>query len=92
MTFDFLFGFATPGSKIVLQSPSGIRGWFVQGMAKKWTARDGFVYMAAARLLGITIGVTITRECDNSSLPQFSSPPVQMPAMAVGGGLTSPQK
>ena len=74
MTFDLLIGFATPWSKTVRESPKGVRGWFAQAMAKKWTARDGFVYMAAVRLLGVTVGVTITRECDNSSLPQFSSP------------------
>ena len=74
MTFDFLLGYASPGSKFVRQSPQGIRGWFVNLMAKKWIAQDGYVYMAAVRLLGVTVGVTITRECDNSSLPQFSSP------------------
>jgi hypothetical protein len=75
MTFDFLVGFATPGCKTVLTSPQGRRGWFANWMGKRWVALDGYVYMVAVRLLGVTVGVTITRECDNSSLPQFAQSP-----------------
>lgn len=85
MTFDFLLGFATPGCKAVRQAPGGIKKWFATAMYRKIVAMDGFVYMAAIRLLGITIGTTITRECDNSSLPQFSSqqPPIPPAVMAA---------
>lgn len=83
MTFDLLLGIATPRSKIVRSSPGGTRGWFFNVMAKRWVAPDGFVYMAALRLIGLTVGITITRECDNSSLPQFSSRAQQAPTMPV---------
>jgi hypothetical protein len=50
-------------------------------MKRKIIAPDGFVYMGALRLLGLTLGVTITRECSTaitppagSSAPAASSP------------------
>lgn len=62
-TIDFHVGFAHPKMQVVQCSPRGLRGWLFQSLAQKLTAHDGYVYLAAIRLLGVTIGVTVTREC-----------------------------
>jgi hypothetical protein len=69
MTLDFVLGFAGPFAKIVRISPQGLRGWFFFWMAKRHIAQDGYVFMFAFRLIGITIGVTVTIECHTSATP-----------------------
>ncbi len=73
-TIDLMFGWAHPGVTMVKNSPGFPRTWFVNALKRKMTASDGYVYMAAIRLLGLTFGVTITRECATSLSPSASSP------------------
>jgi hypothetical protein len=76
MTIDFTIGFAGIGARVVTLSPAGRPGWVFNAMRKRYIAIDGFVYLAAVRLLGVTVGCTITRDVDNSTLPQFAQPPI----------------
>jgi hypothetical protein len=62
MTIDFLIGFATPGSRVVKMSPQGLKGWFAYVIHRTIRANDGAIYLNAVRLLGVTVGCTITRE------------------------------
>jgi hypothetical protein len=62
MTFDFLIGFATPGSRVVKQSKQGLKGWFLFAIWRNIEASDGNLRIVAVRLLGITVGVNITTE------------------------------
>lgn len=62
-TIDLMFGWAHPGTKMVRNSPGYPRTWFVTALARKMMAPDGYVRMYAVRLLGLTVGVTFTREC-----------------------------
>ena len=62
-TVDLMFGWAHPGTKMVRNSPGYPRTWFVTALARKMMAPDGYVRMYAVRLLGLTVGVTFTREC-----------------------------
>jgi hypothetical protein len=78
-TIDFTIGFAHPAMQIVQRSPKGIRGWFFQPVARRIMAPDGYVYLAALRLLGVTIGVTVTRECATPITGQASPAEQQLP-------------
>lgn len=72
-TFDLMFGWAHPGTKMVRNSPGYPRSWFITALARKLKAPDGYVRIYAVRLLGLTIGVTFTRECA-TPIMQPSSP------------------
>ena len=78
-TIDLMFGWAHPGTKMVRNSPGYPRTWFVTTLARTLMAPDGYVRMYAVRLLGLTVGVTFTRECatpiTNTSSQQQSSAP-----------------
>ena len=80
-TIDLMFGFAHPGMTMVRNNPDGMRGWFFKLLRRKMVAPDGYVYMYAIRLLGTTLGVTVTRECATplTSQQPASSPPQQLP-------------
>lgn len=81
-SIDLMLGFASPDMKMVKTSPDGIKGWWFKPLWRKMVAPDGKVFILAMRLIGVTFGITLTRECDNSSLPVFASrrPPVAPPA------------
>ncbi len=74
-TIDLMFGWAHPGTKMVRNSPGYPRTWFGTALARKMMAQDGYVRMYAVRLLGLTVGVTFTRECA-TPITQPSSPPL----------------
>ena len=83
-TVDLMFGWAHPGTKLVKNSPGYPRTWWVHALKRKMVAPDGYIWMYAVRLLGLTIGATVTRECVTPATPQapvqapfISSPPSQ---------------
>ena len=74
-TIDLMCGWAHPGVTMVKNSPGYPRTWFANALKRKMTAPDGYVYMGAIRLLGLTVGVTITRECATSATSSLGSSP-----------------
>ena len=89
-TIDLLFGWAHPGTKMVRQAPQGMRGWFIHGMTRKILASDGYVYVAAVRLIGFTVGVTVTRECVTPLTALQAVSPSGAPAPAQVSPSTAP--
>ena len=78
-TIDLMCGWAHPGMTMVKNSPNYPRTWFINAMRRKVMAPDGYVYMAAVRLLGLTLGVTITRECATVITPPSGSSQASSP-------------
>ena len=84
-TIDFMLGFAHPGTKLVRLSPGYPRTWFIHAIVRQLVAPDGRVRMLAVRLLGVTLGVTITRECVTPLTPPAGSSLASSSAGAVQG-------
>ena len=83
-TIDLMCGWAHPGVAMVRNSPGYPRTWFATALKRKMTAPDGYVWMYAVRLLGLTLGVTITRECVTSATSSLGSSLPQQQASASG--------